>query len=914
MAEALEVSDGEIKHWYLDVVEENGKFGKIFKDPESFIHRQDKICARSVHVNQLEQDSFIDIVSDIDGCVVELRSLIAIKTPVRHITVCPKNSSSLFKMQSVMKKHVDSTKYSKIQISHFMQCVGFQLFYGRDWECCVALIPSADENIPEMGKQVIRTISLETFQTLKSKFRKKVNEYAVNHIAMRTLMKNDLNDVGKMFILPDDREAIMLAMQDAVDSTEYPRGWKPVLFLFRFGEKMLQGLSLDFFLSEEIKSVTVHVGTDISSVYDIDLFWSVVRIQSLIGSRGILSSCLSFSDCGNFQSNLDGRKIDVKPELMNICKHPHLLRFVQLYADVPHRDPKTRFHPVSGCIAGGLAFAQASVDAFVCDAERYLSALNSNWILMCQSTCRIEFVIELHTVTDLIVPSDCISVYGLKRLLEEKPLLVPFPRSTNTCIQQLGFWITKELAEIFSVYKKTGNLGAIWRAFQLELAEEKLLRGRPLTFRSNQYSVNLGPGVLFPSRSLTDYLGFLALEDSTTCMGNEDSIPPVSVWTNSEVMKKCIARTVGFHDILDSSYGVIGCKLLHILLQDLYEVAKVETTFLRFEEFLFEIINDSGRLDKSGSITSNRLLEILSSPRRSHFPMVFGNIVKILQAFGLPLKEILTDGMSEMGLKLFPAVRIYDSNRNATLTWSVSIKYWQVVGIGGDDKCDTAAFSTLVKTELDRRQLVCVSKLKNAPLTLPWIPVCLRKLSREILSDDQTILVLTFISCLAFMMQGWYVDYKHLQRLEYELPITQYRLKSLEIQSKLLMANFNKFQLFRLHFSIPHKVDIKEPEQKVKLNQAPCEPNLDILLEERVTDDVICEHNIVYRQASCVPANSLNMKTRWSMKEIEFLHDIENIRCGKTFPELFEIFKSKCLKENIPVRTLEAFRRKLNRL
>ena len=83
MAEALEESGEEIKNWYLDVVEENGKFGKVFKDPESFIHRQDKICARSVHVNQLEQNSFIDIVNDIDGCEVELRSIMAIETPVR---------------------------------------------------------------------------------------------------------------------------------------------------------------------------------------------------------------------------------------------------------------------------------------------------------------------------------------------------------------------------------------------------------------------------------------------------------------------------------------------------------------------------------------------------------------------------------------------------------------------------------------------------------------------------------------------------------------------------------------------------------------------------------------------------------------------------------------------------------------
>ena len=74
-----------------------------------------------------------------------------------------------------------------------MECVGFQLFYERDWECCVALIPSADENIPKMGGQVIRTISLETFQTLKSNFRKNVNEYVVNHIAIRTLMKIDVN-------------------------------------------------------------------------------------------------------------------------------------------------------------------------------------------------------------------------------------------------------------------------------------------------------------------------------------------------------------------------------------------------------------------------------------------------------------------------------------------------------------------------------------------------------------------------------------------------------------------------------------------------------------------------------------------------------------------------------------------------
>lgn len=63
-------------------------------------------------MTNLEQETFLHIVNDIDGCVVELNSLSAISLPVRHITLCPKDSSSLFKVKSVLKKHVDLTRYS----------------------------------------------------------------------------------------------------------------------------------------------------------------------------------------------------------------------------------------------------------------------------------------------------------------------------------------------------------------------------------------------------------------------------------------------------------------------------------------------------------------------------------------------------------------------------------------------------------------------------------------------------------------------------------------------------------------------------------------------------------------------------------------------------------------------------------
>lgn len=89
---------------------------------------------------------------------------------------------------------------------------------------------------------------------------------------------------------------------------------------------------------------------------------------------------------------------------------------------------------------------------------------------------------------------------------------------------------------------------ATWQSYQLELASEKLLWGKPLCGRSSSYSINLGPGALGPSRSSTDHFGFLSFEVYSTCMQNEYSIPPQEIWTTSEVISKMIARSVGLHD------------------------------------------------------------------------------------------------------------------------------------------------------------------------------------------------------------------------------------------------------------------------------------------------------------------------------------------------------------------------------
>ncbi|XP_062597385.1 uncharacterized protein LOC134258817, partial [Saccostrea cucullata] len=409
--------------------------------------------------------------------------------PVRHITLFPHDHASLRNVRSVLKKHIKLPQYSKSELMTFSNSLGFQLFYERGWECWIGLIPVHQMHSVALSKQQVRQQTLATFFQLRESFKTSLMTLALRGEATRTLQKNDINDARKMFILPDDCCPILEALQTSLDELPQSGFLRPIIFCFRFGEKMTCGLSLSDFFTELILRTTIHVaGNILSDSEDVDLLWSTVGLEQVIGHRGTLSSCLSFTDCGNYQSNLDGRAMDVKDCLMKICRFPQDVQFVQLYADIPHRQPNGRYHPVSGCIVGGMCFPRSTAEAFLRDAEHYISTLQSNWTLLRKSACRIEFVVSQDSVADHLHALDFIDITNLEFLLESCPMLVPFPSQILTCIRHLGLWICKELQELLNEYQKTGNVLATWQSYQLELASEKMLWGKPLCGRSTTYS------------------------------------------------------------------------------------------------------------------------------------------------------------------------------------------------------------------------------------------------------------------------------------------------------------------------------------------------------------------------------------------------------------------------------------------
>ena len=92
----------------------------------------------------------------------------------------------------------------------------------------------------------------------------------------------------------------------------------------------------------------------------------------------------------------------------------------------------------------------------------------------------------------------------------------------------------------------------------------------------------------------------------------------------------------------------------------------------------------------------------------------------------------------------------------------------------------------------------------------PWLKPVLQKIAEKKLNAEDKVLVLAFVSGVALLMNGCYVDYLNMSSLERKLPITQVMLRMLEIQSKFKLGNINTLPLWRLHPSIPYKLIVKK--------------------------------------------------------------------------------------------------------
>ena len=128
---------------------------------------------------------------------------------------------------------------------------------------------------------------------------------------------------------------------------------------------------------------SLHIAVTLSGTYDIGYLWSRQGLHRIVGERGCLSSCLSFSEAANFKLDLDGRLLDISRHLRDVL------------ACTLHITTCPRSHPVSRSIINCGLFNKQCLERFESEALNYLSTCRNNFSSLRTLTCRLKFVLVL---------------------------------------------------------------------------------------------------------------------------------------------------------------------------------------------------------------------------------------------------------------------------------------------------------------------------------------------------------------------------------------------------------------------------------------------------------------------------------------------------------------------------------------
>lgn len=892
---------------------------------EGFLKREEHVTVRGTTVSEEEASDLI-IKYDIDGISIRWKDIgKGMLLEYTHLSIAPRMDLDIRPIYSVVKKHLNLHQYGRHGIEQLKNSVGFQLMYYGGWDTWLAFVPKSCVR-QSYSRQQQHNMTIGNLSRLRVEFQRQLKELLEKGEAIDTLAKNNLENVQKLFVLPGDRRKILSVFQHSLECIELViDDFNAMLYTFRFGEKCKTPVKLPIFDEDGVEDICVHVGIKISDNFH-DLLWCREGLNEVIGRRGILTSCLSFFECVNFQSNLDERGFDIGKELLKICRFPNGVRFLQMYADIPHRRPQTIVHPVSASVmfAEGI-FRKASQNKLNKDALEYLSEIRNNFNQIRTGTCRMEFVVALPTIRFHIVASDLIFEDQILGLLKERAMVVPFSKDDNVmgCVRELGLDLCEKLLNIYKTRRGTGDSDAVWYAYQYELAVERLIWGNPLCFMSHIYSVNLGIGLGRPTRSLTDQKGFLCLEESSACCIDENTTPPLNIYTKNATVQRQIARVFGLVNYVNASSNVVGRRVMLSLLRDMYDIGNV---FVRFEQFLLMLKTSSGNVNKRivGGMTMKEVGAKLGHATKIKWPMVFGTVKILLGNDPEKVERICVEGIYALGLGYFPAFRVYDENRNEGLNWRYTYGFWVLM----DDKHRVTSFEkeaasvhALVLSELEKMKICHTSQYEAS--VFPWLKSCLEKIAEKKLNMVQKVQVLAFLSGVGLKMNGRFVDYLNLSRLERKLPVSQVMLRMMEVQCKFRLSDVNTLQLFRLHPSVPYKLCDKKraancgPSAEQQRTQSQREYIRD---EDELSgmESVITINDNGGDQVEIVRsrhmANGASSRTvLWNKVEMDLLMELVAERDG-TAAEMYKQYREKCHKRGIPDRSLKAFRRKFCRV
>ncbi|CAM4735638.1 unnamed protein product [Leuciscus chuanchicus] len=189
---------------------------------------------------------------------------------------------------------------------------------------------------------------------------------------------------------------------------------------------------------------------------------------------------------------------------------------------------------------------------------------------------------------------------------------------------------------------------------------------------------------------------------------------------------------------------------------------------------------------------------------------------------------------------------------------------------------------------------------------MPWVKEVLLRLP-EALQGQDLVDLMCFVSCIGILQNGDYISFDKLRVLLEDLPLSQARLRTLQVLSQFLLPQVYGIKLWSLHETIPYKVRVsatRPPTKSSVSERILSEP----VAEEGAEDEFRSEEENVRRLIPrALPANC---SIRWSSMDLALV----NVNPEISHKEAYAQYMCQCQSRTIAFRTFNAFCRKRNHI
>lgn len=394
--------------------EEVLKFGL---DPANILFRSEPIRIRDCTIPRVSQTLWYDYDYDVDGIVATFKRFSDILVSFTYLGILPREKFSLISVYNIVRKHLPLANYSKRGLECLRWSVSTKICEGDGFEFHLALLPKPQwTRFKQTNEALLQKCQYDYYDSFRNHFSACIKSLPPADISRGTFKKNSIINVRRWRVLPDDRQLVLELLDEALQLTPHGEEFEVSILAFQLGQHDTSDEIIVEAFDVKKATISIHAAITISSnFFDQHLLWSRFGLQEIVGDRGTFTTALTLSSCANFQTNLDGRLIDITPELRQICKTPHFLNFIQFYADTPHMS-SSHIHPTFGCIVSTGILHKEILKSMEKRSKEYLDLCEENCLKLFKVNARVEIVALHKEATNKILAKNFIDCHAQSQL------------------------------------------------------------------------------------------------------------------------------------------------------------------------------------------------------------------------------------------------------------------------------------------------------------------------------------------------------------------------------------------------------------------------------------------------------------------------------------------------------------------